>query len=164
MRRILIFGNSGSGKSTLAKELCEQHGLSHLDLDTLAWQAIDSPSDIPMRVPEQESNSAIVNFIQAHSGWVIEGCYTDLLECAAPFSNQIVYMNLPIDACISNARQRSWEPHKYQSKEAQDANLELLINWIAQYSHRTDTFSEQSHQQFYSSFKGQKTCYESNNR
>ena len=36
-------------------------------------------------------------------------------------------MNLPIGACIANAKQRSWEPHKYASKEAQDANLELLM-------------------------------------
>ncbi|WP_415071942.1 AAA family ATPase [Hyphomicrobium sp.] len=38
MQRLLIFGNSGSGKSTLARQLAQERGLAHLDLDTLAWQ------------------------------------------------------------------------------------------------------------------------------
>ena len=37
MEKILIFGNSSSGKSTLAKELSNQNNLTHLDLDTIAW-------------------------------------------------------------------------------------------------------------------------------
>lgn len=164
MRKILIFGNSGSGKSTLAKQLCDQYALSHLDLDTLAWQVRTSSADVPLRVPVAESSSAIMRFIKSNSAWVIEGCYTDLLECSAPYANEIVFMNLPIEDCISNARNRPWEPHKYQTKDAQDENLGLLIEWIAQYAQRNDTFSEQSHQIFYDSFVGNKKRYESNDR
>lgn len=164
MRKILIFGNSGSGKSTLAKELCDQFELAHLDLDILAWRTTTAPAELPIRAPIEESNSAIIDFIQSNKEWVIEGCYTDLLECSATFANEIVFMNLPIEACILNARKRPWEPHKYQSKEAQDENLELLLKWIAHYDQRTDTFSKQSHQRFYDSFLGKKTRYESNDR
>ncbi|MCE9595769.1 MAG: hypothetical protein K8S98_16390 [Planctomycetes bacterium] len=35
--RVLVFGNSGSGKSHLARRLLTEHGLAHLDLDTIAW-------------------------------------------------------------------------------------------------------------------------------
>ena len=158
MRKILIFGNSGSGKSTLAKSLCELEKLSHLDLDTLAWEA----SVPPKRKPLKESRKEIQSFIESNDGWVIEGCYADLLEQALPSSNEIIFMNLPIEDCILNAKNRPWEPHKYKSKAAQDANLEMLIAWISQYNQRTDTFSEQSHKALYKAFWGKKTMYVSN--
>ena len=105
----MIFGNSGSGKSTLAKRLCEADGLSHLDLDTLAWM----PTVPPERKPLIESEYEISNFIESNGSWVIEGCYSDLLEMAMPFSDEIIFMNLSIESCIENARNRPWEPHKY---------------------------------------------------
>ena len=114
MKKILIFGNSGSGKSTLAKELCNSYGLAHLDLDTLAWK-LTSP---PKRRALIESNLKINSFIDSNGGWVIEGCYSDLLEMAVPKSNEIIFMNLPIESCIANAKSRPWESHKYKSKEA----------------------------------------------
>ncbi|GAB5452920.1 MAG: hypothetical protein Hals2KO_32480 [Halioglobus sp.] len=152
MRKILIFGNSGSGKSTLAKKLCESEQLSHLDLDTLAWTSAAPPE----RKPLEESKLEISAFISSEDGWVIEGCYSDLLEVALPYSNEMIFMNLSVDLCIENARKRPWEPHKYESKEAQDKNLEMLIDWIAQYSVRSDTFSELSHKRLYENYSGRK--------
>ena len=158
MRKVLIFGNSGSGKSTLAKKISGSEGLSHLDLDTLAWK----PTALPERKPLKESSLEISNFINLNEGWVIEGCYSDLLEMALPFSNEIIFMNLPLESCIENARNRPWEPHKYESKEAQDNNLEMLISWISQYSKRNDTFSEVAHNRLYGHFSGQKCRVTSN--
>jgi uncharacterized membrane protein YbaN (DUF454 family)/adenylate kinase family enzyme len=151
-RKILIFGNSGSGKSTLAKKLCDEDSLAHLDLDTLAWRR----SDAPVRKPLKESEQEIAQFIRANPGWVIEGCYTDLLELAAPYSSEIIFLNLPVETCIANAKKRPWEPHKYESKDAQDANLAMLIDWIAQYTERDDTFSRGAHEAFYEAYAGQK--------
>lgn len=51
---------------------------------------------------------------------------------------------------------RPWEPHKYPSKEAQDANLEMLIGWIAEYETRTDTFSLAAHRALFDRFTGDK--------
>jgi len=73
-------------------------------------------------------------------------------------------MNLPIDACIVNAKNRPWEPHKYESKKAQDANLDMLINWISQYNQRLDTCSEQAHRALYDAFKGKKSVYVCNEK
>ena len=158
MRKILIFGNSGSGKSTLAKELCNSYKLAHLDLDTLAWK----PTSPPKRKPLIESNHEIYSFSNSNSGWVIEGCYSDLLEMAVPKYDEIIFMNLPVETCIANAKSRPWEPHKYESKESQDANLEMLIDWIAQYSERVDTVSEVAHNELYEKYSGKKSMINCN--
>lgn len=158
MRKIIIFGNYGSGKSTLAKERCEIEGLAHLDLDTLAWL----PGMPPERKALAESEVDIQAFITNNEGWVIEGCYSDLFELALPYSNEIIFLNLSIEDCINNARKRPWEPHKYESKEAQDANLDMLIAWIAQYTEREDEFSQVAHMALFDCYSGRKTMFTSN--
>jgi len=158
LKKVLIFGNSASGKSTLAKQLAESEGLAHLDLDLLAWQ----PTSPPTRTPLEESRQAIEAFIFQHETWVIEGCYSDLLAMAALSSSEVIFMNLSIEDCIANANKRPWEPHKYNSKAEQDANLVMLIEWISQYELRQDTFSKAAHLQFYQQYKGAKQILTSN--
>lgn len=102
------------------------------------------------------------NLIRSNDTWVIEGCYSDLLEMALQHSNEIIFMNLPIGLCIENARNRPWEPHKYESKEAQDRNLNMLVDWISQYPERTDTFSKAAHIALYERFTGKKRMLISN--
>lgn len=159
MKKILIFGNSGSGKSTLANALCTRENLAHLDLDTLAWMPAVVP---PVRKSVEVSAREIIAFIRAHKGWVIEGCYSDLLAAALPYANEMIYMNLPVDACIANAASRPWEPHKYKSKAAQDENLEMLIAWIRQYDERNDLFSRSAHDSLYENYAGKKSVFTTN--
>jgi len=129
--RILIFGNSGSGKSTLARQLADEGGLAHLDLDTLAWL----PEPPPRRAPLGDSAQQIEAFIGHHAGWVIEGCYTDLLEVAAPFAARAVFLN-----------------------------LDMLIGWIRDYTERDDVFSYRAHRDFYERFAGEKRMHSGNLR
>ena len=152
MKKVIIFGNSGSGKSTLAKQMANKHQLAHLDLDTLAWQATEPPS----RKPLSESKHAIALFCAKNNGWVIEGCYVDLLQVVADQANEAVFMNLPVSLCQQNAKHRPWEPHKYSSKAEQDANLPMLLGWIEAYETRLDEFSCQAHTQLYNEFSGTK--------
>ncbi|BFM13098.1 DNA topology modulation protein [Simiduia litorea] len=152
MSNTLIFGNSGSGKSTLAKKISTEQNAAHLDLDTIAWQA----SVPPMRKPIVESKAKIDSFINANKHWVIEGCYADLLALAVGNADKLIYLDLPVADCIANAKKRPWEPHKYETKAAQDANLTMLIDWISQYPTRDDTFSRQAHLNLYEAFIGEK--------
>ncbi len=152
LSKIVIFGNSGSGKSTLAKSILKARDLSHLDLDIVAWKEQSTPE----RLPIHESEKAIDKFLKLNSSWVIEGCYSDLLALVLSHANELIFLNLPIDACIKNAKSRPWEPHKYQSKKAQDANLPMLLEWISQYNLRNDTFSRSAHESLFQSFKGKK--------
>lgn len=158
MRRILLFGNSASGKSTLAAGLVESGALAHLDLDTLAWQ----PTDPPQRMPLTESSRLIDEFTAKNESWVIEGCYTDLLEAIADRATELVFLDIPVEQCLENAKKRPWEPHKYASKEAQDANLDMLLEWIARYEKRDDVFSQAAHARFFEGFAGTKTRLSSN--
>ncbi|MFC4701604.1 AAA family ATPase [Glaciecola siphonariae] len=158
MIRIVIFGNSGSGKSTLAAKLSRESALAHLDLDTLAWEPV-SP---PVRCTLAKSREAINYFTDNNENWIIEGCYSDLLEFVLKKATKVIYLCLPIEHCVENAKSRQWEPHKYESKEAQDANLNMLITWIRQYESRNDTFSKTAHEQLFNQFNGPKVRFSSN--
>ncbi|MGR6871574.1 AAA family ATPase [Pseudomonas sp. HK3] len=155
MKRIVIFGNSGSGKSTLAQHLSTTHNLAHLDLDTLAWQDTQPPS----RNPIELSKSLMNDFMANNSTWVIEGCYSDLIELTLDQCSEMYFMNLSVEDCIENAKKRPWEPHKYASKAAQDANLPMLLDWIKQYQQRDDTFSLSAHKTLFNDFRGCKHLY-----
>ena len=68
----------------------------------------------------------------------------------------------PVESCIENTKNRPWEPQKYESKEAQDRSLVVLVNWISQYSERNDTFSESAHHRLYENYSGKKSVVISN--
>jgi adenylate kinase family enzyme len=150
--RTVVLGNSGTGKSTLAARLARSGALPHLDLDTLAWL----PTAPPQRRPTADSARDIAAFMDGSDRWVIEGCYADLLEVALPHTTRLVFLNPGVAACIANARARPWEPHKYASKEAQDANLDMLIGWIQDYERRRDEFSLAAHRALFDGFAGDK--------
>jgi adenylate kinase family enzyme len=149
--RCVVFGHSGSGKSTLARSLARD-GAAHLDLDALAWR----PTDPPTRVPLDEAGGAIHAFIEAHSSWVIEGCYADLIARALPHATRLVFLDLPVATCQAHARQRPWEPHKYPTPEEQDANLPMLLDWIAAYPAREGPLGRAAHAALYEAFEGEK--------
>jgi adenylate kinase family enzyme len=152
MRKIIIFGNSSSGKSTLAAEFRDE-GLAHLDLDVVAWL----PSYPPKRRPINEADEKIQNFIREHDEWIVEGCYADLLELVEPAATEAIFLNLPVHLCQKNAMTRPWERHKYVSKKAQDDNLAMLLDWIAEYMIRKDSLSYTAHRQLFTHFQGKKT-------
>lgn len=160
MKKILIFGNSGSGKSTLSKKLAKDNNLAHLDLDVLAFQ-----KESPMKRKEIKSSMIdIYTFIKNNNSWVIEGGYSDLLEPLLEDANEVYFLNLSSEECQKNAKNRSWEPHKYASKEAQDQNLHMLLEWILEYYNRDDTFSQIEHKRLYEKFSGKKTIFTNNER
>jgi adenylate kinase family enzyme len=149
--RVLILGNSGSGKSTRARALGEAHGIAVLDLDSITWAQPGVRRDL------EESARALEAFLAAHDGWVIEGCYASLVERALPTCTELVFLDPGVEACLANNRRRDWEPHKYPSKETQDANLEFLQQWVREYYTRDDEYSHRAHLAVYAGFGGKKT-------
>lgn len=147
-----MIGNSGAGKSTLAATLASDHGLEHLDLDTLAWQPTVPPERVALDVARQE----LRRFTSRSDRWVAEGCYADLIALLLPEATEFIFLDLPVEACQRNARARPWEPHKYPSKQAQDANLEMLLDWIAAYPQREGVLGRRAHEALFASFGGKK--------
>ncbi|MGH7297514.1 MAG: shikimate kinase [Polyangiaceae bacterium] len=150
MARIVLFGNSGSGKSTLALRLARDTRLPHLDLDVVAWTGAEPPE----RRAAAESARDIEAFMEGGDGWVIEGCYADLVAVAARRATCLVFLNPGMEACKANARARPWEPHKYTTKEKQDAGLAFLLGWIGEYETREDVYSLKAHRAVFDAFKG----------
>lgn len=150
--RVLIFGNSGAGKSTLARKLASERGSKHIDLDTVAWL----PTDPPQRLPLPEAQRQLQSLIGDADAWVAEGCYADLIELLLPNATEMIFLDLPVSQCQAHARDRPWEPHKYPSKEAQDANLEMLLDWIATYPNRDGELGRNAHVALFDAFGGKK--------
>ena len=158
MYKIVIFGNSGSGKSTLSKQLKVKYNIEHLDLDTLAWK----DTTPPQREILDRSMKKINDFMMLNDNWIIEGGYADLLEKVVKNANEIIFLNLNESNCIDNCKKRPWESHKYVSKEAQDENLEMLLNWVKDYYVRDDSFSYLAHKKLFNDFLAKKSEYKNN--
>ena len=152
MMRVLVFGNSGSGKSTYARALAEREGIAHLDLDSIVWE----PGHIAVLRPPESIHQSLEQFLAQHERWVIEGCYGDLVEAAAPQCAQMVFLNPGLAACLANNARRPWEPHKYASLAQQNAMLAALSAWVSDYYHRTDQWSYQAHRRIFDAHAGAK--------
>ena len=149
--RLVVFGNSGAGKSTLARSLAGE-GVAHLDLDTLAWQ----PTEPPVRTPLDQAEAELRRFVQANEHWVVEGCYADPIALVIDEATELVFLDASVQTCQAHARQRLWEPHKYRSKQDQDANLPMLLDWIAGYPTREGPLGRPAHVALFDGFSGKK--------
>jgi adenylate kinase family enzyme len=148
--RVAIVGNSGSGKSTLARRLAGE-GVPVLDLDTIAWE----PGQIAVARAAEDAAADVERFC-AQDSWIVEGCYGDLIECALAWRPELVFVNPGEEACVRNCRARPWEPHKYGSREEQDARLEFLIGWVTDYYRRDGEMSYARHRALYDAYDGPK--------
>lgn len=86
-------------------------------------------------------NESLSSFLKSHGRWVIEGCYRERVDAASSHCTELIFLNPRLQTCLEHNRRRTWEPHKYQSKEAQDALLENLQAWVAGYYERNDQWS-----------------------
>ena len=150
--RVAIVGNSGSGKSTLAAALTAAGGTPCLDLDTVAWEP--GLSAVPRN--DELARADVRVFCRSSPQWVVEGCYATLIEAALEFTPTLLFLNPGLEACLANCRSRPWEPHKYASQQEQDANLQFLLSWVADYYTRTGPLSLAAHASCYQSYAGPK--------
>lgn len=160
--RVIVLGNAGSGKTTLAGAFAAEAGVPHLDLDTVAWapEPAHGPSPQPslQPSPERRETAASVADVDAFtirpSGWVVEGCYGDLLRAAARRADRVVFLDPGVEVCVANCRRRPFEPHKFATRAAQDAHLARLEEWVRTYERRDDEFSRAAHVALFASHGG----------
>ena len=148
--KVVLLGNAGAGKSTLSRKLLEKEAAGRLSLDELAF------SEGAERRPLSESVEEALSFIESHDSWIIEGCYSDIVEPLLPFAETLIFLNPGVDVCIRHCRARPWEPDKFDSKEAQDSNLQNLLAWVREYETREDEYGLKRHRKLFESFVGEK--------
>lgn len=90
-KRIIIVGTSGSGKSTLAKSLATILDISHIELDSLFWEAnwIQAPDDIFI----QKIKNAID---RTERTWVIDGNYRRSRPILWPQADAVIWLDYPL--------------------------------------------------------------------
>ena len=150
--RVLVFGNSGSGKSRFAHRLRANHDLRVLDLDTVVW----SETECAVFRSDADILRDLSQFVRSVGHWVVEGCYGRWMEYLCPHCTEMVFMNPGEAVCLRNCRARPWEPHKYGTKEKQDAKLSSLLDWVRAYYSRSDDMSLHAHRRLFDSFQGRK--------
>jgi adenylate kinase family enzyme len=150
--RIAILGNSGSGKSTLAAWLSSRSGAVQLDLDTIAWV----PGKTAVARPAEDALADVHSFCSGNSQWIVEGCYTSLIERALLLRPLLLFLNPGVEHCIANCQARPWEPHKYRTKQEQDERLGYLLAWVREYWSRDGEMSLAAHRSCFDSYTGRK--------
>jgi adenylate kinase family enzyme len=151
--RIILFGNAGAGKSTMAKELIGDRNIERLSLDDIAW-------DVGIqRKPILESQKLLDAFLQDNDHWIIEGCYSDLIEYALPHCEELIFLNPGVDVCKKHCQSRPWEPEKFNSPEEQQSMLSSLLEWVSKYETREDEYGLKRHRQIFNEFSGSKREY-----
>ena len=148
--KVILLGNAGSGKSTLSRILSDQQPVARLSLDEVAFRGGTE------RRPLQDSIAYAKRFIAKNASWIIEGCYSDIIEPILPDCEELIFLNPSVDTCVEHCRRRPWEPEKFPSAQEQDDNLENLIQWVRDYEIRNDEYGLRRHRALYESFQGKK--------
>jgi hypothetical protein len=99
----------------------------------------------------------LLAFVRGTDAWIAEGCYGDLIETALPYCWELVFMNPGREVCLANNRRRPWEPHKYESMEAQQGKPAFPLEWVAGYYTRADAMSYACHRRLFDGYAGAKT-------
>jgi len=137
----------------MAHRLIGNADIPRLSLDEIAWD------QGARRKPLEESHTLLRRFIKANEQWVIEGCYSDLIDAVLPYCTELRFLNRGIKTCVEHCNRRSWEPSKFSSREQQDAMLIQLIEWVQEYETRDDEYGLKRHRQIFDSFSGPKHEY-----
>ena len=148
--KVVLLGNAGAGKTTLARALMGADEIPCLALDEVAFL------DGAVRRPLVESIAAVREFIGRYDHWILEGCYSDIIEPILGDCEALVFLNPGVATCIQHCRERPWEPEKFASPSEQLANLDNLIAWVSEYEVRPDEYGLQRHRRLFDTFRGRK--------
>ena len=134
----------------MARRLIGGRKIPRLSLDEIAW------NPRAQRKPLHESLELLNAFLKANDQWVVEGCYSDLVEAALEQCTELRFLNPGIEVCVAHCQRRPWEPEKFSSAEQQDMMLEQLVLWVKQYEIRDDEYGLKRHRKIFEQFTGSK--------
>jgi adenylate kinase family enzyme len=147
LRRVLIIGNGGCGKTWLAKRLGETLGLPVIHLDDMHWEPGHHgvPRDRALR------DKGVQAAARADK-WIMEGVYGQLANMVLNRVTTLLWIDLPEEECIANARQRG-----VQGEESEE-QFQGLLAWIAEYRTRTKNWNSfEAHSRLFAAYSGPKS-------
>ena len=100
LTRTAVVGTSCSGKTTFARQLAEQLGTSHVELDALFWLP-----DWQIR-PKDEFRELVRQKI-ADSRWIVDGNYSPVRDLIWPRATAVVWLDYSFRVVFSRAFRRT---------------------------------------------------------
>jgi adenylate kinase family enzyme len=143
--RTIILGNSGSGKSWLAKRIAKTLGTEAIDLDSVHWE--------PGGYNVARDKVLAIEAVRQAAGrpaWIIEGVYGWLAQEAISRATALIWLDTPVDECVSNLRQRGLR------RVGDPASLAALLDWASDYLQRQSSSSFVGHERIFETFRRQK--------
>ena len=132
----------------LAASLTDQLGCVHVELDRYVF--VDQAG----RRRELSESVGLIRQKIGSACAVIEGCYADLMQALATEQDHLIWLDIPVEQCIENARNRQWEAHKWASRESQEDFLPRLLDFIAGYSGDDSPTGRPGHAKLFGTFPG----------
>jgi hypothetical protein len=133
--------------------MLEREPAARLSLDELAF------SEGIERRPLEACVAEALEFIASNDSWIVEGCYGDIVAPLLPHADTLIFLNPGVETCVAHCQARPWEPEKFESHAAQEANLQNLIDWVRAYESRDDEYGLKRHRALFDAFKGRKVEY-----
>jgi len=78
------------------------------------------------------------------------GSIGELLPAALPRATEFVFLDLPVEACFDNVRQRG------NQGNGDEAAFASLLAWVAEYPDRENSNSRQTHRRLWDTFEAAK--------
>ncbi|MEO0973436.1 MAG: hypothetical protein AAFX85_10105, partial [Pseudomonadota bacterium] len=137
---------------TLARCLGETLGVVPIDLDGVYWEP-DAPG---VARPLETACADLCAQVTGGDAWVVEGCYEELAQTLFDFTPTLLWLDPGEAICLEHCRRRPWEPHKYPTPQAQDANLAMLLEWVQHHYTREGALSYAAHRALFDAYDGPK--------
>lgn len=149
MERIVVIGNGGSGKSFLSEEIAKSNGNKLISLDDLFWEPQGFNTKRPKEIVRRD-----IELLKVKSTWVVEGVFGALAEAFMPYSDFVIFLDIPWEVCKASMLSRARQGQT-------DESLNRLIDWCSEYYTRDSKNSHSFHYALYERFNGDKLRLES---
>jgi len=151
MKKIIIIGNSGSGKTWLGKKMATVLGILHTSLDTIFWE----PGGFNRKRNDVEIETDLKR-IQDSESWLVEGVFGHLVDPLLPFSDGLIYMDMPWEECRNNLLNRGSESSRQLDPMKAEENFQALLKWASAYETRDSKASKKYHGLLFGRFSGER--------